>query len=141
MEIVIVRQEPKPWGIDGRLSIGRQYLCDTVEHPRHHLPEGDYIITSLSAGSASPLSAAAHSEGNLPSPFRPASGGKNSCGLSRGLLRHGDGALASLHGEIIVGKQLLPGVVTASQATYDHLYERLKKAFQRGNTIHLRIVN
>ena len=124
MEIVIVRQEPKPWGIDGRLSIGRQYLCDTVEHPRHHLPEGDYIITSLSAGSASPLSAAAHSEGNLPSPFRP-----------------GDGALASLHGEIIVGKQLLPGVVTASQATYDHLYERLKKAFQRGNTIHLRIVN
>ena len=123
MEIVIVRQEPKPWGIDGRLSIGRQYLCDTVEHPRHHLPEGDYIITSLSAGSASPFSAAAHSEGRLSFPFR-----------------HGDGALASLHGEIIVGKQLLPGVVTASQATYNNLYERLKKAFQRGNTIRLRII-
>ena len=122
MEVVIVRQEPKPWGIDGRLSIGRQYLCDTVEHPRHHLPEGDYIISSLGAIGSS-FSSAAHSEGNLPSPFR-----------------HGDGALASLHGEIIVGKQLLPGVVTASQATYDHLYERLKKAFQRGNTIRLRII-
>ncbi|MBR2168382.1 MAG: hypothetical protein IJ920_08775 [Paludibacteraceae bacterium] len=122
MEIVIVRQEPKPWGIDGRLSIGRQYLCDTVEHPRHHLPEGDYIISSLGAIGSS-LSVAAHSKGNLPSPFR-----------------HGDGALASLHGEIIVGKQLLPGVVTQSQATYNHLYERLKKAFQRGNTIRLRIV-
>ena len=122
MEIVIVRQEPKPWGIDGRLSIGRQYLCDTVEHPRHHLPEGDYIISSLGAIGSS-LSAAAHSKGNLPSPFR-----------------HGDGALASLHGEIIVGKQLLPGVVTASQATYDRLYERLKKTFQRGNTIGLRII-
>lgn len=105
MEIVIVRQEPKPWGIDGRLSIGRQYLCDTVEHPRHHLPEGDYEIKRE---------------------FCP--------------FRHGDGALASTHGEIIVGENTIPGLVTKSQATYDRLYERLKKAFQRGTPIHLRIV-
>ena len=123
MEITLVRQEHKPWGIDGHLYINRKRICDTVEHPTRHLPEGDYIISSLGAIGSS-LSAAAHSKGNLPSPFR-----------------HGDGALASLHGEIIVGKQLLSGVVTQSQATYDHLYERLKKAFQRGNTIQLRIVN
>lgn len=43
-------------------------------------------------------------------------------------------------GEIIVGKQLLPGVVTESQATYDRLYERLKKAFQRGTPVRLKIV-
>lgn len=53
--------------------------------------------------------------------------------------RHGDGALSLRHGEIIVGKHLLPGVVTASQPTYDRLYERLKKAFQRGTPIHLTI--
>ena len=117
MEIVIVRQEPKPWGIDGRLSIGRQYLCDTVEHPTRHLPEGDYQITN-------DKSQMTNEECFIPSPFR-----------------HGDGALASLHGEIIVGKQLLPGVVSQSQATYNLLYERLKKAFQRGSHIHLRIVN
>ena len=53
--------------------------------------------------------------------------------------RHGDGALASRHGEIIVGKTALPGLVTQSQATYDRLYERIKKAWQRHTTIHLTI--
>ena len=53
--------------------------------------------------------------------------------------RHGDGALTAFHGEIIVGKQLISGVVTESQATYDRLYERLKKAFQRGTHVRLTI--
>ena len=122
MDIQLVRTNYTQWGVEGHLYINRKRICDTVEHPTRHLPGGDYIISSLGAVGSS-LSAAAHSEGNLPSPFR-----------------HGDGALASLHGEIIVGKQLLPGVVTQSQATYDHLYERFKKAFQRGNTIRLRII-
>lgn len=104
MEIIIIRQEHKPWGIDGHLYINRKRICDTVEHPTHHLQQGNYSI----------------GWGNNP-------------------FRHGDGALSLKHGEIIVGKQLLPGVVTASQATYDRLYERLKKAFQRGTPIRLTI--
>ena len=103
MEITIIRQEHKPWGIDGHLYISRTRICDTVEHPKRHLPAGEYPITSF--------------------PFR-----------------HGDGALSLKHGEIIVGKQLLPGVVTDSQATYDRLYERLKKAFQRGTPVRIKIV-
>ena len=103
MEIVIVRQDHKSWGIDGHLYINRTRICDTVEHPKSHLPAGEYIIS-------------------LPFPFR-----------------HGDGALSLKHGEIIVGKHLLPGVVTQSQPTYDRLYERLKKAFQRGTPIRLTI--
>lgn len=54
--------------------------------------------------------------------------------------RHGDGALASKRGEIIVGKRLMPGLVTQSQQTYDRLYERLKKAWQRGSTVRMQIV-
>lgn len=53
--------------------------------------------------------------------------------------RHGDGALTAFRGEIIVGKQLLSGVVTESQTIYDRLYERLKKAFQRGTPVRLTI--
>ena len=117
MEITLVRSDPKPWGVDGRLKINRQYVCDTVEHPTRHLPEGDYLLGPS-------LSLAAHSDRlALPHPFR-----------------HGDGALSAIHGEIIVGKQLLPGVVTASKETYDRLYERLKKAFQRGSSVHLQII-
>ena len=119
MEMVIVRQEHKPWGIDGHLYINRKRICDTVEHPSRHLPAGEYIISSLDCFSSLSL------------------------GEGRGEVcrfRHGDGALSLKHGEIIVGKHLLPGVVTASQPTYDRLYERLKKAFQRGTPVHLKIV-
>jgi len=122
MEIVIVRGDKRPWGIDGHLYINRKRICDTVEHPTRHLPAGVYIISSLSAESTSPLSEADHSEWNIPCPFR-----------------HGDGALASTLGEIIVGKYALPGVVTQSQQTYDRLYERLKKAWQRHTPVHLTI--
>ena len=104
MEIVIVRQEAKPWGVDGHLYINRKRVCDTVEHPEYRKPQGTYEIDLGS------------------NPFR-----------------HGDGALSALHGEIIVGKQLLSGVVTESQTTYDRLYERLKKAFQRGTPVRLTI--
>ena len=104
MEIIIVRQEHKPWGIDGHLYINRQRVCDTVEHPEIHLPKGEYIID------------------NQTFPFR-----------------HGDGALGLKKREIIVGKTALPGVVTQSQATYDRLYERLKKAWQRHTPVHLTI--
>lgn len=123
MDIQLVRTNYTQWGVEGHLYINRKRICDTVEHPTRHLLEGDYIISSLGAIGSS-FSATAHSKENLPSPFR-----------------HGDGALASLHGEIIVGKQLLPGVVTQSQSTYDRIYDRFKKAFQRGNTIRLKIIN
>ena len=104
MEIVIIRQDHKPWGIDGHLYINRKRVCDTVEHPTRHKPNGTYSVE-----------------------------------LENNPFRHGDGALALKQREIIVGKQLLPGVVTQSQATYDRLYERLKKAFQRGTPIRLTI--
>jgi len=104
MEITIVRGEHKPWGIDGHLYINRKRICDTVEHPTHHLQQGNYSI-----------------------------------GWDNNPFRHGDGALGLKNREIIVGKNLLPGVVTASQSTYDRLYERLKKAFQRGTPVRLTI--
>lgn len=104
MEIVIVRQDHKPWGIDGHLYINRNRVCDTVEHPTRHFPAGTYPLDIQTF------------------PFR-----------------HGDGALALKNREIIVGKQALPGVVTQSQAIYDRLYERLKKAFQRHTPVRLTI--
>jgi len=105
MQIVIIRQEHKPWGIDGKLYINRQQICDTVEHPSRHLPADDYEIV-----------------------------------LHTNPFRHGDGAMALKMGEIIVGKRALPGVVTKSVATYNNLYQRLKKAWQRGSPVRLRII-
>ena len=124
MEITIIRQEHKPWGIDGHLYISRKRVCDTVEHPKLHLPAGEYQIT------------------NDPYVIRKMEEsqdtGKESWILSP--FRHGDGALASSHCEIVVGISALPGVVTQSQATYDRLYKRFKKAFRRGTPIRLTIL-
>ena len=105
MEIVLIRGDKRPWGIDGHLYINRKRICDTVEHPTRHKPNGTYSVE-----------------------------------LDNNPFRHGDGALASTLGEIIVGQSSIPGLVTQSQATYDRLYERLKKAWQRHTPIHLKIV-
>jgi len=104
MEIVIVRGDKQPWGIDGHLYINRKRICDTVEHPTRHKPNGTYSVE-----------------------------------LDNNPFRHGDGALASTLGEIIVGQSSIPGLVTQSQATYDRLYERLKKAWQRHTPVLLTI--
>ena len=104
MEIVIVRGDKRPWGIDGHLYINRKRICDTVEHPTRHKPNGTYSVE-----------------------------------LDNNPFRHGDGALASTLGEIIDGQSSIPGLVTQSQATYDRLYERLKKAWQRHTPVHLTI--
>lgn len=127
MEIVIVRGDPKPWGIDGHLYINRKRICDTVEHPTHHMPQGEYQITLPFRG-----------EGLCPI-GQPVAAHRTLSEVGFFPFRHGDGALSLKHGEIIVGKHLLPGVVTASQPTYDRLYERLKKAFQRGTPVRLTI--
>lgn len=105
MEIVLIRGDKRPWGIDGHLYINRKRICDTVEHPTRHKPNGTYSVE-----------------------------------LDNNPFRHGDGALASILGEIIVGKAVMAGLVTQSQQTYDRLYERLKKAWQRGTTVRLKIV-
>ena len=104
MEIVLIRGERRPWGIDGHLYINRKRVCDTVEHPTRCQPSGTYSVE-----------------------------------LDNNPFRHGDGALASTLGEIIVGQNTIPGLVTQSQATYDRLYERLKKAWLRHTPVHLTI--
>ena len=65
--------------------------------------------------------------------------GEYQVALDNNPFRHGDGALSSIHGEIIVGKLALPGLVTQSAETYQRLYERLKKAFQRNTPVRLTI--
>lgn len=122
MEILLVRNNSASWGIDGHLYINRTRICDSVEHPSRHLPAGVYQITNDQSKMSNLKCQISNPETPIPFPFR-----------------HGDGALALKHGEIIVGKHLLPGVVTASQPTYDRLYERLKKAFQRGTPVRLTI--
>lgn len=51
--------------------------------------------------------------------------------------RHGDGPMKSVDGEIIVGDMVLSGLVKHSAEKYGKLYQRLKKAWQRGSEVKL----
>lgn len=67
------------------------------------------------------------------------------CGTYRISLRQmpfraGNGVHTLKKGHILVGEALVPGVVIHSQPHYDRLYERIKKASQRGTEILLTII-
>ncbi len=53
--------------------------------------------------------------------------------------RHGNGAMMSSRGEIMVGEYKLPGLVLKSQEVYNRLYERLRKTWQRRKEVRLTI--
>jgi UDP-GlcNAc3NAcA epimerase len=44
MEIIIYRRRFTRWGVDGTLVIKGTKVCNTIEHPEHYLPAGDYEI-------------------------------------------------------------------------------------------------
>ncbi len=54
--------------------------------------------------------------------------------------RVGNGVHTLKKGHILVGEALVPGVVIHSLQHYDRLYERIKKASQRGTEILLTIL-
>ena len=51
----------------------------------------------------------------------------------------GDGPMLARNGEIIVGTNALPGLVKGSSIVFNRLYDQLKKAVARGQTITLTI--
>ena len=53
--------------------------------------------------------------------------------------RRGDGPMLSLKGEIIVGENACPGLVIHSAYTYHKLCERLRKTWERGQSVVLKI--
>ena len=48
MEIIIYRRRFTRWGVDGTLVIKGTKVCNTIEHPEHYLPAGDYEIAFVS---------------------------------------------------------------------------------------------
>ena len=54
--------------------------------------------------------------------------------------RVGNGVHTLKNGHILLGETLVPGVIIHSQLHFDRLYERIKKASQRGTEILLTII-
>ena len=57
------------------------------------------------------------------------------------LIQRGNGVYALRTPTIYVGTYLVPGVVKCSSRAYTRLYQRIKKARQRGRKVVLRIID
>lgn len=56
-------------------------------------------------------------------------------------IESGNGVYKRTDGSIIVGKHLIPGILTHSRPAFDALYDRIRKNIERGNSVTLIISN
>lgn len=125
-QIVIKRKQANKWGVDGYMTIGGAKVCDTVEHPTHHLPSGRYIIKVLKSSKLHRLAPAIFSTNDEP--------------LSA-IIMPGNGAMAIKDGSIIVGERLTKGVVVQTAEVFAKTIDRLDKAYKRNELIQLKIID
>lgn len=120
MNIELRRYRIKPETIDGRIYIDGGKVCDSAEKARHCLPPGEYSI----------ILARRHPK-DRKMPIIIADGNPK--------LTHGNGVYSLQDGSIILGRYLVPGIVTHSRPAFDALYERIRKNLERGNEVKLTI--
>ncbi len=106
MEMKIIRRTAGKHAVEGRLYIGGEYVCDTLEHPALHIPPGVYPLKIRKAPGRRP-----------PRICLPARLGE---------IRTGTGALhLTRGGGIVVGRKHLEGVVLRSAESYGRIVKIL----------------
>lgn len=127
MNIELRRYRICPDTIDGRIYIDGGKVCDSAENARHCLPPGTYqIILARSRKHARKM---------------PWIITDQSSRISHrvSLIESGNGVYNLHTGTILVGRYLVPGIVTHSRPAFDALYERIRKNLERGNEVTLTI--
>lgn len=147
IQIEIIRYNSKCGALNGTLYIGDQRVCDTCENDHYHLCTGTYHVSITHCQQYhrkmpvisirdEPMTARCHhcrkhpidsQHANLPY-YCP-------------LIKIGNGVAHRTDGSIIIGDQLLMGVVVNSADHFNRLIDRLDKAAQRGEEITLTIKN
>lgn len=116
--ISITRHCYSKYGVDGKLSIDGQPVCDSCEHPHNYIPPGTYSIRI------------AHNKAlHRKVPTLP----------NGAIVRIGNGPFSLHDGSIIIGKSLFEGVLIDSAFHFNRLIDRLDKAQNRGDKITLTI--
>ena len=138
MEIILSRNHRgKPFqSMNGTLSIDGEIIATAVESLSSLLPSGTYPLEVKKcpwAGRRMPVII------NPRQAALPCSQCQKHPRCS--LLMPGTSAKDCTAGSIIVGQSLIPGVVKQSQATFDLLFERIRKQVERGKTVTLTVEN
>lgn len=169
MNIIITRIRKTTIALDGRLTIDGKHICDTTENADCHLPEGRYTIRLDKCRVRSrivPLIVSPDSCHDCPLCKRTANKNEKAamslidrldkCPEEKDLLpshpkklpmpfcprlAFGNGVCNRTDGAILVGTYRSNGLVIHSKQTFDNLYERIRKAVERGRGVTITIHN
>ena len=143
MNILLNRIRTKGEFTEGYLSIDGVQICSTLENSNAQAPAGDYPITLIKCKQ--------HAR-KMPclNPNPPCTQCKKSLNSNPSSLNHtlpcwcpmikpGNGVHNRLDGSIIVGVYNCLGSIIHPKASFDALYERIRKSISRGNVVTLNI--
>lgn len=114
---------------DSTMYIDDQRVCNCAENALHRAPSGLYDIDLR-------FSREAHRK--VPT-LIPLDGCMQVAHGRFPIIRTGNGIHTLRHGQIIVGKLLVPGVVIHSYAAFHPLYDRINNTLRRGNSVRIQI--
>lgn len=129
MLFTLKRYRLRPETCDSRLEAHGRRVCDCAEHTATRIPPGTYNVEIR----YSPLA-----RRQVPTLIPIDECYK----VTRGqfpIIKVGNG-VHTLTNQIIVGRHILPGVVIHSHQAFMLLFERIKKAIQRGRSITIQII-
>ena len=143
MNILLNRIRTKGEFTEGYLSIDGVQICSTLENSNAQAPAGDYVISLLKCKQ--------HAR-KMPclNPNPPCTQCKKSLNSNPSSLNHtlpcwcpmikpGNGVHNRLDGSIIIGVYNCLGSIIHPKASFDALYERIRKSISRGNIVTLNI--
>lgn len=135
MHLTITRHHTTTYACDSRLYINGEHICDCTENINHLIPPGTYRIELKHLKSE-------HRKVPILIPIHPPSSTLNhqsSTILPPPYLKIGNGIHTLHHGQILIGKALVPGVVIHSRPIFLTLYDRIYHSIRRGHTVTITI--
>ena len=143
MNILLNRIRTKGEFTEGYLSIDGVQICSTLENSNAQAPAGDYPITLIKCKQHARKMPCLNP--NPPCTQCMKSHNSNPSSLNHTLpcwcpmIKPGNGVHNRLDGSIIVGVYNCLGSIIHPKASFDALYERIRKSISRGNVVTLNI--
>ena len=138
MKIVLSRTKPQGEYTHSHLFIDGEQICDTLENSNGLVPTGDYPITLIKCKQ--------HAR-KMPclNPNPPCTLCKKSLNHTLPcwcpMLKPGNGIHGRFDGSILVGQYQCLNSIIHPKASFDALYERIRKSISRGHQVILTIKN
>lgn len=152
MDITIKRLHRSEYSLDGQLEINRQYVCDTAEYVHNTLPSGTYPLHLVKCHQYNRRCLCVGKPSCDKCPLLDNVEANTLMPRVCPMLKIGNGVRGRYDGSILLGELVgrdavegqpyapVWGTLIHSKAAYDTVLERIRKIFERGKPVFLRIL-